>query len=355
MVENPTMKQEYPDHDSPTGTSAVVATPPKKKARVTFTDPFTHPESITPLKEPSTDPLDRIRQQIENVSGITTKLQDTISEANNIPDKQQRDSKRKAQMQFNRTMEKAPSRASRVEKMPEAVALKIRNNPQTKATYFDTWMRCERSWGMVTLMEQLSEVEKKSTLKVVRWLNPAQMLDHYKVDTIVSAIILESQADPSKWRPLVDAPHSTDPLCREYKCTIIDEESVEAEQIKQRIITLKAELEKKAAMHIVTQFHTKKQNNLEHTTGTNNQNEGAEAEKEKEQLRIRKREEARVQKDLLRQSDAGKAEEWIKGINKDLGIVNQYISKCLDVDSPMPKMIRDEYNLRWTTHKQVME
>eukprot|EP00969_Alexandrium_andersonii_P202466 8945913-Alexandrium_andersonii.AAC.1 len=78
-------------------------------------------------------------------------------------------------------------------------------------------MSCSQSWGIVTLAEELMELEKRSSRKVTRWLNPAQMLDHYKVECVVAAIIKDCLKDSAKWRPIAGAEECTDPMAREFK------------------------------------------------------------------------------------------------------------------------------------------
>eukprot|EP00969_Alexandrium_andersonii_P092561 4086430-Alexandrium_andersonii.AAC.1 len=78
------------------------------------------------------------------------------------------------------------------------------------------WLDCKESWGCVVLTEQVMELTKQMKSTTRKWLNAAQMIEHYKCESVVLAIIAEKLKTHDGWRPCPDAP--LEEKAREYDC-----------------------------------------------------------------------------------------------------------------------------------------
>ena len=110
------------------------------------------------------------------------------------------------------------------------------------------WISCSQKWGIATVVEQLHEITKRSRFQKLKWLNLGQMLDHYKVEAVVAALAIELKKNPLSWRPNPQCP--TTPEAFEFKCLVIDEETIEETQLKETLMNLKAKLTQQAAASI---------------------------------------------------------------------------------------------------------
>ena len=78
-----------------------------------------------------------------------------------------------------------------------------------------------QDWGRVVLHEEMQRVESKHNRRAMRWLNAAQLLDHYKMESVVRAVILQKSRTEGQWRPCPDCPEET--TATEYQIVTLDE------------------------------------------------------------------------------------------------------------------------------------
>ena len=77
------------------------------------------------------------------------------------------------------------------------------------------------------LFGRLTELEKHSNKQVKRWMNIPQMVDHFKMESLVSAIVASKlkAENSNEWRANPDAPD--DKNGREFWVTVLHEQSTE--------------------------------------------------------------------------------------------------------------------------------
>jgi hypothetical protein len=93
-------------------------------------------------------------------------------------------------MKFLRTRSASKGvRSLRIEKCPDDIALEINKCPLKRNHYFDLWVGCGQSWGKVVLFEKTFRKQTKRGTFKERWLTRDQLLDHYKNEFVVDAII----------------------------------------------------------------------------------------------------------------------------------------------------------------------
>lgn len=102
-------------------------------------------------------------------------------------------------MKFIRTREPAKGKGTvRTEKCPEDIAAEISKCPLKRNHYFDLWVGCGQSWGKVVLFEKTYRKQTKRGKFKEQWLTKDQLIDHYKNETVVDAIIKTKTIPESK-------------------------------------------------------------------------------------------------------------------------------------------------------------
>lgn len=249
--------------------------------------------------------------------------------------------RRAARMAFQRSMVPATKRATRAEKIPTEISLKLKANPHLEQHYFDLWCNCHESWGLVELIEKVSEIEKHASKQVKRWMNVAQMLDHFKIESAVASMVASKLKAPEQWRPSPDCPENLE--AREFEVTVLDEQTSEMVWIKEKITKLKAELGKQEAQAILGNRIRKPTWAASGSCSTapappagktaeELAAEAAEAQK-KEDARLKKFADAKKQREDYKNSSKGKAEKWCAACTKDLTTLNK-ISEEIRLTSP---------------------
>eukprot|EP00969_Alexandrium_andersonii_P159858 7063637-Alexandrium_andersonii.AAC.1 len=79
--------------------------------------------------------------------------------------------------------------------MPAEIARKI--SASTQKYYYQQWLQSGKDWAKVLIYEKVSKVNSESSQKLRQWKTRAQVLEHYKSETVTSAIIEEAKKDPN--------------------------------------------------------------------------------------------------------------------------------------------------------------
>ena len=258
---------------------------------------------------------------------------------------QRREAQRSARMAFNRTLELGTgNRPVRTDKVPQ----EIKARPELKNKYFELWLASKCSWGIVTLTEEIIEKESSSKRSVRRWMNKSQLLAHFLVPSVVSAIIEEKQTDPDGWRPYPDAPTCVE--AREYFVLVVDEADHELSYIKSKVTKLTAQLDEEAGQSLLdgrlakpAWMYTLGVFNGGQSAAVGNNEEEKRKELEKQQARQQKIEEAKVARERERNTPAGQAKAWLTEINKSLDSLTTHRAKSQTYPKTMPAAVCAEY------------
>eukprot|EP00974_Lingulodinium_polyedra_P047116 4518930-Lingulodinium_polyedra.AAC.1 len=112
---------------------------------------------------------------------------------------------------FKRSLEPGSGkRTSRTSKVPPEVALLITNGQAKQTDYFDLWLASGKDWGTVMATERAISAKASSAGGNKCWMTKVELLERYKLSTIVDAIIARKEQDPALWRPHPDCPDCDD-------------------------------------------------------------------------------------------------------------------------------------------------
>ena len=275
--------------------------------------------------------------------------------------------RRAGRMAFNRSLEPATKRSGRAEKVPTEISLKIKANPALQDRYFDLWMNSHQSWGLVEIIETVHELEKHKSKQVKRWMNVMQMLDHYKMESIVSSVVAEKLKTPAEWRMCPDAP--TDGNAKEFAILVVDEQSSEVIWMRERLTKMTAMLQQEEAKHIlggrirrpVWVGASGADESVTPPPGGKTPEEIAAEEelkqKEKKQKEIEKQakiEELKRQREAYKNSDIGKSQKWTASVTKDISTLGKILEQIREQSAKVGQSTRDEYQLTITGHIEVL-
>lgn len=323
----------------------------------------------------TTKPVHGIAQLLRLVgsTGTTEKQQDPAAEptlkAGNAEASQQSTTSamRAARMAFRRSTQPTQGkRAARTEKVPQEIADKLKNNPKAADDFFKLWLNSRCSWALVEITEEIINREATCHRSKKRWMNAVQLLEHFKLESVVQSIIIAKGSDANTWRPNVDAPGCVEG--REYLVTVLEEIDQELSFLKTKATTLHAELDRQAAESMLegrlrpawmdTLGINTCSSSAQPTNTTGNGTDDKQVEKNKrmeilKQERERKANEARVAKEQHKNSPAGKAMVWMKGLTKDIHTLTSTIWNIQNT-TKVHESIAKEYCLVFTNHKEKL-
>ncbi len=300
------------------------------------------------------------REALENGS--------TPTEAADVVRKAQREcmkQRRSARMAFNRSLEPCTKRSSRAEKVPSDIILKIKANPALGDSYFELWMNSRQSWGLVELVEKVYELERHAQRTLKKWLNVMQMLEHYKMESIVASVVAEKLKGSSEWRMNPDAP--TDPNAKEFLVVVSDEESLEAVWLRERVTVMQMKLEQEEARHMLGNRIRKPVwcgGGAAGAAATPSAPSGKtpeeiaadeEAKKQKEKEKEEKLLKLKYEREEYLKSDIGRANKWSTSVTKDIASMGKVVNEIEGKSDKVGKSTRDEFVETMKSHIDALE
>ena len=153
-----------------------------------------------------------------------------------------------------RSLDEPTERAARSEKAPPHIALAIKqevtrhgaeNATKVYSKWFQIYREADKKWAIVEI--SIKAVVRQRTWRKgnEKWLNPQQMLEHFKNPVVVQAIKNECELDGSKTMP-----HPSAPTCEDaklYLCVVDLEQGFQEEGERQQDLRMRAQLDGDAA------------------------------------------------------------------------------------------------------------
>ena len=107
---------------------------------------------------------------------------------------------------FERSFEPVGKRSQRTSKVPESIALKIKQDKTLGKQYFNTWYHCGEDWGEVAIVDTYIHEFKKGLHCKREWMTELELEIKYKNPDIVAAVKKLKKHNDDSWRPNPDCP-----------------------------------------------------------------------------------------------------------------------------------------------------
>ena len=250
--------------------------------------------------------------------------------------------RRKLWMQFHRT-KKPPKPGDRSQKCPPDALDQMLGDKSQTAKYFDLWIGHAKDWGKVTLFEQKMHRSKDGEHAETSWYTLDQLKAYFHNDTVANAVAASRTSEEVRANPLaLDCAEA-----RQYRVTLTKHVKLEEKEHLtgmsfQGEIGNEGDKDKEVLKMLGDHYNS---STFSSSTCKDPALEAKEKEERRKALEAKKEEKKRK----LEHDFSARAEEWLRGINKDLAKLGQAINSALQaVDKEVRKQWKEKFQV-WMT------
>lgn len=193
------------------------------------------------------------------------------------------------------------------------------------------------------------------------WLDKAQLLEVFKNEAVVQAIIKNKKSDPTQWRPNEDCPDCEDAI--QFRVADKETEKWQERETRSSTTQLAADLDQEAGVALLPQRTAALMTSsptLPAGVCGGGQQQGADdkdkLEEEKKKKQAEKEAKAvalKAEKERLRNLPATQVQKWLTGLAKDIMKAKHLQSEVLD-DPAVPVGVAGGYKDTFAAHEKEL-